>query len=42
MSEWLDLMLEEIARKKAAAEAAKAEHESREESDPPGQSNYSK
>ena len=36
MSEWLDVMLEEIARKKAEAEAAKAEHESREGSDPSG------
>jgi hypothetical protein len=30
MSEWLDVMLGEIARKKEEAEAAKAEHASRE------------
>ena len=30
MSEWLDLMLEEIARKKAEAEEAQVEHASRE------------
>jgi hypothetical protein len=29
MSEWLDVMLEEIARKKAEAEDAKSEHENR-------------
>ena len=31
MSEWLDVMLEEIARKKAEAAAARAEHASRED-----------
>ena len=37
MSEWLDVMLEEIARKKAEMEAAKVEHASREEETQTGQ-----
>ena len=36
MSEWLDVMLEEIARKKAEADAARAEHERRQGSDSSG------